>query len=287
MARAVPLTLKLCRAAQTRPDRRNAARIVVRMTTAEDRLDATWPFVRAQLPTPRSNVIEIGCGSLGGLVPRLVGEGYDAVGIDPEAPEAPGYHRVEFERFQLPPPVDAVVACTSLHHVADLDDVLDRVAASLAPGGVVVIVEWSWERFDEATATWCFSRLETSAAGEESGWLHRHREGWSASDHAWDAYLRGWATEESLPSGELILQALDARFERDTCTVGRYFFPIWLTPPRQPRSRPSMRARSRPPVSATPRDSVGSGRCETPAAPFDAPHRCSSRSGWRRFSSAG
>jgi hypothetical protein len=29
----------------------------------------------------------------------------------------------------------------------------------LVPGGVLVVVEWAWERFDEATARWCFARL--------------------------------------------------------------------------------------------------------------------------------
>ena len=51
------------------------------------------------------------------------------------------------------------MACTSLHHVADLGDVLDGVGAALAPDGALVVVEWAWERFDEATARWCFARL--------------------------------------------------------------------------------------------------------------------------------
>ncbi|MBA3309964.1 MAG: class I SAM-dependent methyltransferase [Nocardioidaceae bacterium] len=195
------------------------------MTPPEDRLEAFWPFVRAQLPTPGSRVIEIGCGPLGGFVPRLDREGYDAVGIDPEAPESPGYHRVEFERFQLPQPVDAVVACTSLHHVADLDDVLDRVASALVTGGVVVVVEWASERFDEATAKWCFSRLENSTTEDDHGWLHKHRDDWLASQHDWDTYLRGWAKHEGLHPGQQIVQGLDARFERAVSTFAPYFFP--------------------------------------------------------------
>jgi SAM-dependent methyltransferase len=113
------------------------------MTPDERWLAAVWPFVRAQLPSLPAMVLEVGCGPLGGFVPALLGDGYDAVGVDPEAPEAPGYHRIEFESYQPPRPVDGVVACTSLHHVADPDDVLDRVAAALAPGGVLV-VEWAW-----------------------------------------------------------------------------------------------------------------------------------------------
>jgi hypothetical protein len=38
-------------------------------------------------------------------------------------------------------------------------DVLDRLQAALAPGGVVVMVEWARERFDQATARWTEDRL--------------------------------------------------------------------------------------------------------------------------------
>jgi SAM-dependent methyltransferase len=127
------------------------------MTPKERWLAAMWPFVRAWLPSAPARVLEIGCGPLGGFVPALLGAGYDAFGVDPEAPDAPNYHRVEFGRYRPPRPVDCVVACTSLHHVGNLDVVLDQVAASLVPDGPVV-VEWAWERFDEATARWCFDR---------------------------------------------------------------------------------------------------------------------------------
>ncbi len=77
--------------------------------------------------------------------------GYDAAGVDPQAPQGRCYHRAEFELDEQRGPADAVVACTSLHHVADLGDVLDRVDTALAAGGVLVVIEWARERFDEAT----------------------------------------------------------------------------------------------------------------------------------------
>jgi trans-aconitate methyltransferase len=98
-------------------------------------LAAVWPFVRRQLPSAPARVLEVGCGSLGGLVPALLEAGYDAIGVDPAAPEGPVYQQVEVERYDPPWPVDCVVASTSLHHVADLDEVLDRLAALLVPGG--------------------------------------------------------------------------------------------------------------------------------------------------------
>jgi SAM-dependent methyltransferase len=119
-------------------------------------LAAVWPFVRGQLPPAPATVLEIGCGTAGGFVPALLEGGYDATGVDPEAPEGRHYHRVEFERYEPPQPVACVVASLSLHHVADLDEVLDRVQACLLPDGALVVVEWAWERFDGATAGWCF-----------------------------------------------------------------------------------------------------------------------------------
>ena len=193
--------------------------------TQDDRwLAAVWPFVQEQLPPAPSSVLEIGCGTLGGFVPVLRGAGYQAVGVDPNAPEGPDYRRIEFERHQPPRPVDGVVASLALHHVADLDEALDRLRDLLVPGGVLVVVEWSWERFDEATARWGFARLAPPAPGAEPGWLPRHQEQWSASGQPWDRYLRGWAEQEGLHPGEQILRGLDARFTRRFHAEHPYLF---------------------------------------------------------------
>src|SRR6266498_5366594 len=93
-----------------------------------------WPFVRAQMPAAPAHVLEIGCGSRGGFIPALRTEGYPAVGVDPEAPDEPGYYRTAFEEYRVAQPVQAAVACTSLHHVTGLDEVLDRLHAALVPG---------------------------------------------------------------------------------------------------------------------------------------------------------
>ena len=130
------------------------------MTPGERWLAATWPFVRSGLPAPPARVVDLGCGPLGGFVPMLRAGGYDAVGIDPQAPEEAHYQRIEFERADLPQQVDAVIASTSLHHVADPAQVIDRMTSTLIGGGAVVVVEWAWEKFDEQTAEWCFERLE-------------------------------------------------------------------------------------------------------------------------------
>jgi SAM-dependent methyltransferase len=148
--------------------------------------------------------------------------GYEAVGVDPKAPDGEDYRRGEFEQAELAQDVEVVVASTSLHHVFDPTEVLDRVASILGSGGTLVVVEWAWEEFDEPTATWCFERL---ASDEEAGWLHRRRDDWAASGQRWSLYLREWAQKEHLHAAETLLRLLDERFEREHLGRGAYFFP--------------------------------------------------------------
>ncbi len=192
------------------------------VTPDERWLAAVWSVVGARLPARPGPVVEIGCGPLGGFVPMLRSAGYQATGIDPEAPEGPWYHRVEFERYEPPGPSCAVVACTSLHHVTDLGQVLDLAEATLVPDGLLLVVEWARERFDEATARWCFDRLPGQPA--DHGWLRQRRDEWRASGQPWAAYCRSWAEQEGLHSGLDIVRELDARFDRRLLAYGPYFF---------------------------------------------------------------
>jgi SAM-dependent methyltransferase len=178
-----------------------------------------WPVVQRRLPAAPARVVELGCGPLGGFVPRLRASGYDAVGVDPKAPEEAEYHRVEFEQVDLASGANAVVASVSLHHVGDPAEVLDRVAATLTPGGTVVVVEWAWEDFDESTAEWAFRRL-----GSEEGWLRRRRDEWLESGEPWSTFLQGWAREHGLHSAQTLLSLLDERFERRQLLRGPYVF---------------------------------------------------------------
>lgn len=193
------------------------------MTSDERWLAAVWPFVCALLPAPPARVLEIGCGPLGGFVPMLNSAGYQATGVDPQAPRGPGYWPVEFEQYGMPEPAHAIVACTSLHHVADLGETLSRVEAALVPGGLLAIVEWARERFDEATARWCFARLPT--AGGNPGWLYERYDHWRASGQPWDACCRSWAQQEGMHAGQDILRELHSRFDSQLVSYGPYFFP--------------------------------------------------------------
>ena len=184
---------------------------------------ASWPFVRSRLPVAPAAVLELGCGSAGGFVPALRAAGYDALGIDPNAPPGEGYRQVAFEQYAHPQPVEVVVASRSLHHVADLGEVVDRIAGALAPGGVAIVAEWAWERFDERTAQWCFERLGEPGASDLD-WLPRRRAGWLESGRDWEAYFADWAAQHGLHRGEQVVRALDARFEPLLASHGPYFF---------------------------------------------------------------
>jgi SAM-dependent methyltransferase len=192
------------------------------VTPGDRWLSTLWPLVRTRLPDPPAQVLEIGCGRLGGFVPMLRSQGYEATGIDPEAPAGPHYQRIEFELGELPRPVDAVIACTSLHHVLDPAEVIERMIATLTSDGAIVVVEWAWEAFDEQTAAWCFERL---GSGGAEGWLHRHRDRWLTSGQEWPQYLREWAEQEGLHSADLLIGLLEKRLTRERLVNGPYFFP--------------------------------------------------------------
>jgi SAM-dependent methyltransferase len=192
------------------------------MTPGEHWLATLWPLVRAHLPAPPARVVDIGCGPHGGFVPFLHSNGYDAAGVDPKAPDIADYHRIEFEHLELPGRVDALIASTSLHHVTDPAEVIDRLTTTLRSDGTLVVFEWAWEKFDEATAHWCFQRL---GPNDEENWLHRRRDEWTTSGQEWGTYLEDWARRERLHRGEALLRLLDERFERRLLTFGPYFFP--------------------------------------------------------------
>jgi hypothetical protein len=134
-------------------------------------------FVFEQLPPPPLRVLEIGCGREGGLVAALAEAGYDALGVDPDAPSGERYRRAEFQTVDGT--WDAVVAGRVLHHVTPLEESLDRLAA-LAP--LLVVDEFAWNRIDAAAQDWYESqhRLLRAAGGDPYGppsldeWRSRH-----------------------------------------------------------------------------------------------------------------
>lgn len=199
-------------------------------------LAARLPFIVDQLPPPPARVVEIGCGPLGGFVPGVTEAGHHAVGIDPEAPDGEHYRRMTFEEYDDGSPVDVVVACTSLHHVADLDEVLTKAGDLLVPEGRIVVIEWAHELFDEATARWSFDRLRDvdrdhqhahhdDHQHEGGNWLVGHQEEWKAAGRSWPEYFQAWATDHGLHTGHAVLDVLEARFTTELLVRTPYVFP--------------------------------------------------------------
>ena len=106
-------------------------------------------FVLDQLPPSPGRVLEVGCGTEGGLVPLLAERGYDVLGVDPEAPEGPNFRRARFE--DVDGEYDAVVAGRVLHHVNPLDAGIAKLA-QLAP--LILVDEFAANRIDADASDW-------------------------------------------------------------------------------------------------------------------------------------
>ena len=171
---------------------------------------SAWSFISAALPAAPARLLEIGCGAAGGIVPAALAAGYGAVGVDPRAPAGAAYRQVPFENYEPSSSLDVVVSVQALHHLANLDAAVERVDRMLTQDGIFVIVEWAWERIDEATARWLFARVPAEA---NSGWAGERRDNWRASGMPWPEYRDRWAHQHGLHSWRAVESALANRFE--------------------------------------------------------------------------
>jgi SAM-dependent methyltransferase len=184
-------------------------------------------FVEAHLLMPPSRVLDVGCGN-GWLTRRLSGAGYEAKGTDPDAPEGPLFDRLALEEFVDPRPFDAIVGVLSLHHIPGLGAAVRKIADLLRAQGTLAVVEFAWDRFDDATARWCLDRLPPEL--DPDNWLHRRcaelrnslQEG-KALETA--EHFRRWAAEERFHSSRAILEELGKRFREQSFAWSPYLFP--------------------------------------------------------------
>lgn len=112
--------------------------------------ELAWELVEPLLPPPGARIVDAGCG-VGRWASRLVGMGYEVVGIDhapgmaaaARARLLPGFRVIEqsLEEVELGPgDVDAVLALGSLQYTRDPGTVVERFAAWVRPGGVVCVL---------------------------------------------------------------------------------------------------------------------------------------------------
>jgi SAM-dependent methyltransferase len=173
-------------------------------------------FVLGQVGPPPAQVLEIGCGE-GELAHALVRAGHSVTAIDPRAPEGPIFRRVGIEEFTEPGPFDYVVASLSLHHIENLEGALDKIADVLRTGGSLVVVEFAWDRIDEATAEWALERLPVASLSEKPSWLGRRCQEWARGGGREtrapaESYFAEWASEEGFHSSRRIRNELGRRF---------------------------------------------------------------------------
>jgi SAM-dependent methyltransferase len=188
-------------------------------------------FVLAQIGDPPARVLEVGCGK-GELAQALARAGHFVTAIDPRAPEGPIFRRVGIEEFSDPEPFDHVVASLSLHHVEDLGEALDKIANLLRAGGTLVVVEFAWDRINEATAEWALGRLPAAAPSGEPSWLKRCCRGWASEEGAGDRYhgdhvgahFAGWA-EQGFHDSVRIRAELERRFVERLFAWAPYLYP--------------------------------------------------------------
>ncbi len=161
-------------------------------------------FLREQLQPPPARVLEVGCGQ-GELTTALSVAGYDAVGIDPAAPEGDLFRRLKLDDLEEPDePFDAIVAGRSLHHLRDLEAGLDKILRLLREDGLLVLDEFAWDRMDESTLDWLYGQRRALAAaghGEAPTSLDELRSEWE-EEHVG---LHGYAAMRA---------ALDERLEQ-------------------------------------------------------------------------
>jgi SAM-dependent methyltransferase len=189
-------------------------------------------FVLGNIGDSPTRVLEVGCGE-GELALALARAGHSVTAIDPQAPEGPIFRRVRIEEFSDPDQFDHVVAILSLHHVEDLGTALGNIANLLRTGGSLVVVEFAWDRIDEATTEWALERLPAATISEKPSWLERCCRRWTREgegerhdhgDHA-EAHLAEWAGEEGLHDSRQVRSELERHFVERRFEWVPYLYP--------------------------------------------------------------
>jgi SAM-dependent methyltransferase len=186
-------------------------------------------FVLAQIGDSPTRVLEVGCGE-GELALALARAGHSVTAIDPRAPEGPIFRRVGIEEFSDPSRFDHVVASLSLHHVEDLGVAVGNIANLLRMGGSLVVVEFAWDRIDEATAEWALERLPVASLSEKHSWLGRRCQEWARGGPGGEraraeSYFAEWAGEEGFHNSRRIRDKLGSRFVERFFEWVSYLYP--------------------------------------------------------------
>ena len=177
------------------------------------------PFVLVHLPPAPARVLEVGCGDEGGLVRELTQLGYEAVGVDPRAPDGDHFLRSEVEEVADllgAQPWDAVVAARVLHHVDPLDDGV-ALLAQLAP--TLLVDEFAPDLITGDAQTWYEERRPAAgnvqAPERIDDWRRRHpdlhphdmvlgalRRRYEERELVWVPYFHRWLRSSAVEAEE-------------------------------------------------------------------------------------
>ncbi len=92
------------------------------------------------------------------------------------------------------------------------------------------MVEFAWDRFDEATGKWALERLPAASSSEKPSWLQRRCWEWSRGGQGGtrapaEAHFAEWAREEGLHSSRQMRGELGRRFVERHFAWVPYIFP--------------------------------------------------------------
>ncbi|CAN5243991.1 hypothetical protein BH20ACT9_BH20ACT9_01730 [soil metagenome] len=186
----------------------------------------TRRFVLAHLPGRPARVLEIGCGE-GHLTVAMARAGHRVVGVDPIAPKGGIFRRTTFEAFEDAERFDCVVASLVLHHIPDLARALDKSVRMLRPGGQAIVVEFAWDRIDEATARWYHEHLPADDDRRSQAFLAPCCDRWArarlqGASEPFERYCGEWAQQEGLHDSATMLHELRARYALSSLEWGPY-----------------------------------------------------------------
>jgi 2-polyprenyl-3-methyl-5-hydroxy-6-metoxy-1,4-benzoquinol methylase len=131
-------------------------------------LDAT---LAGTLPTG-ARTLDVGCGD-GSLVRRLTELGFDALGVDPNAPPGPRLLAARVDEAHGLGEFDAITAVMALHHCA-LEATIGGIVELLRPGGILLVYDFGWERYDDRAADWLAEQEPADASNSVEAWKREH-----------------------------------------------------------------------------------------------------------------
>ncbi len=132
---------------------------------SEVQTNETLEFVLESIPSDRSRILEVGCGS-GELAKQLHSLGHEVIAIDSSEKTVEDARRLgidarvadfpDFEEDRF----DVILFTRSLHHISPLTPALDQARHLIRPSGLLVVEDFAYSDTNEYTAAWFYRVLK-------------------------------------------------------------------------------------------------------------------------------